>query len=114
VRLKPHRTLRVPYGHVTMVQSETSQGLVEGVIEAIKDQQSALEVRLDEIALRLPGTPMAVHLSGARMVSVHMRELTPEEKEAHASASVTHWRPQIGDQPPANAPTELGQRIRPG
>jgi hypothetical protein len=92
VKLKSHRSLPVRGKHMTEAQSEVSKGLVEGVIEAIKDQQSALEVRLQELTLSLPGTHMAVQLSGTLTVSIHMRELTPEEKEAYASANVAHLR----------------------
>jgi hypothetical protein len=75
---------------MTEGRNEISKGLVEGVIEAIKDQQSALEVRLDDLTLSLPGIHMAVQLSGALTVSMHVRELTPEEKQAYASANVAH------------------------
>jgi hypothetical protein len=71
---------------------EISKGVVEGLIEALMDRQSQLDVQLKGLSLGLAGTPLAIQLSGKVTVSVHMRELTDEEKEAHASATVAALR----------------------
>lgn len=70
----------------------TNRGAVEGLIEALKDQHSELEVRLEGMTLSLPGTHLSIQMSGTLTVSVHMRELTDQEKEAYASANVAHLR----------------------
>jgi hypothetical protein len=68
------------------------KGMVEDMLEALKDRQSELEIRLPSLTLSLPGTHLSVQLSGTLVVSVHMRELTDEEKEAYASANVAHLK----------------------
>jgi hypothetical protein len=72
--------------------TEISKGLVEGLIEALMDRQSQLDVNLKALTLSLQGTPLALQLSGKLTVSVHMRELTDEEKDAHSSATVASLR----------------------
>lgn len=68
------------------------KGAVEGLIDALVDRQSQLDVRLRDVTLSLAGTHLALQLSGTVTVSVHMRELTKEEKGAHAAANVAHIR----------------------
>ncbi|HTT14597.1 MAG TPA: hypothetical protein VMG14_06545 [Thermoplasmata archaeon] len=67
---------------------EVSRGLMEGVIEALSDKQSQMEIRLDGLTLALGDTRLGVHLSGTVTVSIHLRDLTDAEKEAHAAATV--------------------------
>jgi hypothetical protein len=68
------------------------KGAMEGLIDALIDRQSQLDVRLKALTLSLAGTHFAVQLSGTLTVSVHMRELTDEEKGAHVAATVAHLR----------------------
>lgn len=72
--------------------TEISKGAVEGLIDALMDRQSQLDVRLKGLTLSLAGTHLALQLSGTLTVSVHLRELTEEEKGAHAAATVAHLR----------------------
>jgi hypothetical protein len=68
--------------------TDLSKGALEGVIDALLDRQSQLDVHLQDLTLSLPGTRMSLQLSGTVTVSVHLRELTDEEKQAHASATI--------------------------
>lgn len=68
--------------------AEVSKNLFEGVIEALMDRQSQLDVHLKDLTLSLPGTNLSMQMSGMVTVSVHLRELTDEEKHAHAAATV--------------------------
>ncbi|MFZ0831025.1 MAG: hypothetical protein WCB18_03610 [Thermoplasmata archaeon] len=72
--------------------TEISKGMVEGLIEALMDRQSQLDVQLKGLTVSLAGTPLALQMSGKLTVSVHLRELTDEEKEAHSSATVAQLR----------------------
>jgi hypothetical protein len=67
---------------------DISKGMLEGAIDALLDRQSQLDVRLQDLTVSLPGTHIALQMSGTLTVSVHLRELTDEEKQAHASATV--------------------------
>jgi hypothetical protein len=70
--------------------TDLSKGALEGVIDALLDRQSQLDVRLQELTVGLPGTRLSLQVSGTLTVSVHLRELTDEEKQAHAAATVAH------------------------
>lgn len=67
-----------------------SKDMVEGIIDALTDRQSQLDVQLKGLTLSVPGTPLSLKLSGTVTVSVHLRELTEEEKSAHAAATIAH------------------------
>ncbi len=68
---------------------ELSKGLLEGMIEALSDKHSQMDIRLQGLSLDLGGDRrLRVTMSGTVSVSVHMRDLTPEEKSAHMEASV--------------------------
>lgn len=77
---------------MTEGSTEISKGMVEGLIEALMDRQSQLDVQLKGMTVSLAGTPLALQMSGKLTVSVHLRELTDEEKEAHASATIAGLR----------------------
>lgn len=64
------------------------RGLMEGVIEALSDKHSQLDVRLQNLTLALGDTGLHLRLSGTVSVAVHMRELTDAEKDAHATANI--------------------------
>jgi hypothetical protein len=67
-----------------------SKDMVEGILDALTDRQSQLDVQLKGLTLSVPGTPLSLKFSGTVTVSVHMRELTDEEKAAHAAATIAH------------------------
>ncbi|MGI0054133.1 MAG: hypothetical protein ACREB9_08615 [Thermoplasmata archaeon] len=68
--------------------SEMGKGLVEGLIEALSDKHSQVDVHLQGLTMSMGDSRIAMHLSGTVTMSVHMRELTTEEKSAHASANI--------------------------
>lgn len=67
---------------------EMGRGLVEGIIDALSDKHSQLDVRLQDLTLALGDTRLALKLSGTVTVSVHMRDLTDAEKDAHVQANI--------------------------
>ena len=69
-----------------------SKGLMEGVIEALTDKHSQLDLRLKGLTLSLGDSRLAVRLSGDVTVAVHLRDLTEEEKAAHAASNVAALR----------------------
>ena len=70
--------------------TEISKDLVVGLIDALTDRQSQLDVQLKGMTLTVPGTPLALKFSGTVTVSVHLRDLTDDEKAAHAVATIAH------------------------
>ena len=67
-----------------------TRGLLEGVIEALSDKHSQVDVRLDGLTLSMGDSRLALHLSGTLTVSVHMRDLTDGEKDELATAHIAH------------------------
>ncbi len=67
---------------------ELAKGMLEGFIDSLNDKHSQLDVRLDRLRLSLAGSPFEVELNGLVTVSIHLRELTAQEKEAIVERSV--------------------------
>jgi hypothetical protein len=74
--------------HMPQRNPEGAKDMVGGLIDSLIDRHSQLDVRLNNLTLGMPGSRFALQLSGTITVSVHMRELTDEEKGAHARAVV--------------------------
>jgi hypothetical protein len=69
--------------------AEVEKGLFEGLIEALADKHSQLDLNFQKVSLRLPGMQqLGVELNGTLTLSVHMRDLTDQEKEAFAASHV--------------------------
>ena len=69
-----------------------TKGLLEGVIEALTDKHSQLDLRLRGLTLSLGDSRLSMKVSGDLTVAVHMRDLTDEEKVAHVASNVTNIR----------------------
>jgi hypothetical protein len=70
-----------------------SKGLVEGVIDALTDKHSQLDLRLRALTLSLGDSRLSLKLSGDLSVAVHLRDLSEEEKAAHVASAVASIRP---------------------
>ena len=64
------------------------RGLFEGMISALANKHSELELNFDRTTLRFRALQMSVELSGAITLSVHMRDMSEEEKKALASKKI--------------------------
>ncbi len=71
---------------------ETTKGLLEGVIDALSDKHSQVDLRLDGLTLSVGDSRLAVRLTGALTVAIHLRDLSDAEKAAHASANVARLK----------------------
>jgi hypothetical protein len=69
-----------------------SKGLVEGVIDALTDKHSQLDLRLRALTLSLGDSRLSLKLSGDLSVAVHLRDLSEEEKAAHVASTVASIR----------------------
>ncbi len=67
---------------------EISKGLVEGIIEALSNKHSQMDLRLQGLTLSIGDSRFAMKLSGTVSVAIHMREMSDAERDAHASATV--------------------------
>ena len=69
--------------------ADVEKGLFEGLIEALADKHSQLDLNFQKVSLRLPGMQqIGVELNGVVSLTVHMRELTDQEKQAFAAKNV--------------------------
>jgi hypothetical protein len=65
------------------------RGLFEGLIEALANKHSQLDLNFQNVSLRVPGVQqIGVELNGTLTLSVHMREMTDEERNALAATHV--------------------------
>lgn len=71
---------------------QISKGLVEGVIDALTDKHSQLDLHLRGLTLSLGDSRLSLKLSGDVSVAVHLRDLTEEEKIAHVESNVASIR----------------------
>jgi hypothetical protein len=71
---------------------EISKGLVEGIIEALSDKHSQVDLRLQDLTLSLGDSRLGLRLSGSLTLAVHLRELTDAEKDAHVQANIARIR----------------------
>ena len=69
--------------------AEAEKGLFEGLVEALANKHSQLDLNFQNVNVRLPGMQqIGVELNGTVTVSVHLREMTDQEREALAAKTV--------------------------
>lgn len=63
-------------------------GLFEGLLEALANKHSQLDVDLQNVTIKLPRAQVTVELNGLVTVTAHVRELTEDEKQASSTRNV--------------------------
>ena len=66
------------------------RNLFEGLITALANKQSQVDLTFNRTNLRFPGTSVGMEINGTISLVVHMRELTDEEKQMLASKNVAN------------------------
>jgi hypothetical protein len=64
------------------------KGFVAGLFEALANKHSELDLNFQKVTVTLPNVRMSVELNGVVSLSVHMRDLSEEEKKALAAKNV--------------------------
>jgi len=64
------------------------KNLFEGLITALANKQSQVDLTFQRTSLRFPGTSISLEINGTISMVVHMRELTDEERSVLASKNV--------------------------
>jgi hypothetical protein len=64
------------------------RGVIAGLLEALADKHSELNIYLQKVTIKLPNMQVGVELDGLITVTVHMRNLTDDEKRASAARNV--------------------------
>lgn len=81
--------------HSTMQTTSSKQGeiernLFEGLITALANKQSQVDLTFNRTSVRFPGTSVGMEINGSLSLVVHMRELSDEEKQLLASKNVSN------------------------
>jgi len=74
-----------------MVQPKTADGersLIEGIIEALSDKHSQVDINLQGMSVKFPNTGIGVELNGLVTLSAHVRDITDDERKASASKNI--------------------------
>jgi len=82
------RALYLNDERMTQQSGETERNLFEGLITALANKQSQVDLTFNRTSLRFPGTSVGMEINGTISLVVHMRELTDEEKQVLASKNV--------------------------
>lgn len=71
---------------------EDMAGFVDGLIEALIDRQGQVDIRVQKLAVTVPGSPIGLEMNGTVTVTVHLRDLSDDEKKAHVASNVAAIR----------------------
>ena len=64
------------------------KGLIEGLVEALADKHSQLDINFQNTFIRIPGLGASIELNGLITLTSHLRDLTDEEKQASAAKNI--------------------------
>ncbi len=68
---------------------ESGKGPYQGLVEAIADKYTQFDVNLQGVNVTLPRSGISLELNGLVTLTVHVRELTADEKRASAAKNVS-------------------------
>ena len=66
----------------------------EGLIESLAGKHSQLDINFQKTNVKLPGIEKTLEIDGLVTLSVHVRELTEEEKRASSKKNVVLLTPK--------------------
>lgn len=69
-------------------ESKTAKNFLEGLIESLADKHSQLDINFQNTHIKLPGMEKNLEIDGLVTLTVHLRELTDEEKRASSKKNV--------------------------
>jgi hypothetical protein len=68
--------------------TDAERSLVEGIIEALSDKHSQLDINLQGMSVKFPNIGVGVEFNGLLTVTCHVRDITEDERKASASKNV--------------------------
>jgi hypothetical protein len=69
-------------------ESRTEKGFLDGLIGSLADKHSQLDINFQKTNIKLPGLEQSLQIDGLVTLTVHVRELTDEEREASSKRNV--------------------------
>ena len=67
---------------------QTEKTIVEGILEALSDKHSQLDINLQGMSIRFPSVGVSIECNGLITLTSHVRDITEDEKKASASRNV--------------------------
>jgi hypothetical protein len=68
--------------------ADTEKTIVEGILEALSDKHSQLDINLQGMSVRFPSVGVSIECNGLITLTAHVRDITEDEKKASASRNV--------------------------
>lgn len=68
--------------------ADTEKTMIEGLLEALSDKHSQLDINLQGMSIRFPSVGISVECNGLITLTSHVRDITEDEKKASASRNV--------------------------
>ena len=68
--------------------AEDAMNIVEGILEALSDKHSQLDINLQGMSVKFPNLGMSIECNGLVTLTAHMRDITEDEKKASASKNI--------------------------
>ena len=68
--------------------AEDAMNIAEGILEALSDKHSQLDINLQGMSVKFPSLGMSVECNGLVTLTAHIRDITEDEKKASASKNV--------------------------
>ena len=75
--------------------SEKDAKFFEGLMESLADKHSQLDIIFKKTNIRLPGMEKSFEIDGLVTFSVHVRDLTEEEKKSSSKKNLVMMTPKI-------------------
>ena len=69
--------------------ADAEKSILGGIIEALSDKHSQLDINLQGMSVRFPTIGMSVECNGLITLTAHLRDITEDEKKASASKNIT-------------------------
>ncbi len=73
---------------------EMDTNFFEGLVESLSDKHSQLDINFQKTRIKLLGIEKSLEIDGLVTLSVHVRELTDEEKKASLKKNVVLMTPK--------------------
>ena len=67
---------------------DVERGILVNLVEALANKQSQLDINFKNATIRIPGIQARCELNGLVTVTINLRELTDEEKQASSKRNV--------------------------
>jgi len=76
----------------TREEKATFPDLFAGMVASMVGKHGQMDIRIEKMALTMPGWPLALEVNGKVSVALHLRDLSEEERKAHVASNLASIR----------------------